>query len=303
MKSPELPIGLVINPVAGRNRGKRAGQAIVRELTKQGVPHVVIIGASTEDCIQQVTTASPNVRGFLLVGGDGLVFSLLQHKEFRTKPFSVFPAGSGNDFARTMGFSRRVQKNVRNLLNSIHAPQRIDAGYALVGTDRDPKWFVGHISLGFVSRVNERANNVRLPLGSFGYIYALLVELLVDRIDTFSVTMSGTTAQRKALVMVVMNLPMLGGGIRLAPAASAVDGKLNLVEVAPASRRRLFSVLPRLATARHEGLPEVEISTVKEILLDGADMLAYADGDYVGTAPVHVQSKPRELLVWKPIPE
>lgn len=300
--SPHPLIGVIINPAAGRNRGKRAGVAVVRELMRHDVAHLVIIGASTEDSVAQVIAASSQVQGFLLVGGDGLVHTMLQIEKFRAKPFGIFPAGSGNDFARALGFSAKPAKNVRELLRSLAKPQRIDAGFALVGPQRAPRWFAGHMSVGFVSRVTQRANEIRLPLGAFGYIYALLRELLTGRIDTFTVTQSGKTTRREALAMVIMNVSMLGGGIRLAPSASVVDGKLDFVEISPATRRRLFSVLPKLAAAQHENLPEVLISPVTELSLDGTDLEAYADGDFIGSAPIQVQSKPEALLVWLPTP-
>lgn len=159
------------------------------------------------------------------------------------------------------------------------------------------------MGLGLIARINRRANAYPLPLGSAGYQVALLRELVAGRMHEWTVTVDGDTREVTGLLVAIMNLPTLGGGIRLAPQALPDDGLLDVVVVSDATRRRVFSVLPLLATAKHERLPEVTIERVREVTIDGPDLLTYADGDPVGNSRLTVRVEPGALRVWAPIPE
>lgn len=296
-------VALVVNPTAKRGRGATTGRRVEAALHSRGIGTEFIAGVSPSHTLELAREAASRVAGFVIVGGDGLVSLMLQAAEVRALPFAVFPAGSGNDFALAFGFRARPDHFVSDLFSSRHSPKRIDAATAHLSGAAEPVWFAASLGLGLIARVNRRANSYRLPLGPLGYQIALLRELLSGRDFEFTVQRDDNTAEaRRALLVSVMNLQTQGGGIRLAPNASFDDGELDLVEVAPASRRRLFSVLPLLATAKHERLPEVSIRRIREAQIAGPDMLSFADGDALGEASMRVRIEPGALTVWVPTP-
>jgi diacylglycerol kinase (ATP) len=98
------------------------------------------------------------------------------------------------------------------------------------------------------------------------------------------------------------NLPQLGGGMRLAPAARIDDGLLDLVIVKEIPKRTLLSVFPKVYNGRHVGHPVVRMArtTRAEITIDRT-MTMYGGGEPLREVragePVVVEVVPGGLAV------
>lgn len=292
---------MIINPASGRGKARRAGRTLVAALKKAGVSVETVVTLSRESCEMKTRELAPLVDGFVLAGGDGLVSSMVQLPEFRAKPFAVFPAGTGNDFAAAFSFSAKPGRFVAELLQSFGSAITVDAGTVAHPALARPLWFASHVCFGLVARVNARANGYRFSLGSLGYKYALIREILTGRFDRYRYSRDGRVRDTTELLMTVMNTPMLGGGIRLVPRADPRDGELDIITVARATRRRIVSVLPLLATARHEHLPEIQIEKQTRFTIGGDDLEVYADGDVLGVGPADIAVQPAALQLWVPV--
>ena len=97
---------LLINPAAGRGRGARVGAVVAQDLRSRGLDVQVVIGACPAESAQQAVRSVAAGCGALVVcGGDGIVHLTLNAVAGTTVPLGVVPAGSGNDFARSLGSS------------------------------------------------------------------------------------------------------------------------------------------------------------------------------------------------------
>lgn len=303
------PYGVVVNPSSALGRGARVARAVLAAFRAAGRPAIEISGADAADCGARVRDACRSgLRGLVLVGGDGLIGTVLQIEEARRLPIGVVPAGSGNDFARQFDLPRRPRRAVERILTSEHAPISVDLG-TVARPGHELHWFAGGLSIGFDAAINRRANAIRLPLGPVRYHLALLIELVTLRSRRFTVAVAGAGGGAVAtdragaggehsfmgLLATVMNTRTIGGGIPLAPRASVHDGALNLVEVTHGTGLRVFSVLGLLARGRHEDLPEVTITPVTRVIVSAGAEIAFADGDYVGAGPFDVRVAPGAL--------
>lgn len=294
----QLPLGVVVNPHSALGRGRRAGRRVAELLASRGLPVTVLSGGDQAGCALAIRRAAPNVRGFLLVGGDGLLSTFLQIPEARQKPFAIVPAGSGNDFAREFGVPRHQPgKALRRALHAEARPRRVDA--LVVGTpDGVERWVGCGFSLGFDARINRRANAIRLPIGPLRYQVALLAEVLAGGSRTFELKLDGETRHSPGLLTTVMNTRTLGGGIPITPGADPEDGQLDVISVTEVSRRRLLSVLGLLARGKHPGLPEVTIERGRRVRLASPGEIGYADGERVGEGPFDIRVAEGALTVW-----
>ncbi|UOQ60001.1 diacylglycerol kinase [Leucobacter rhizosphaerae] len=286
--APQLPIGLVVNPASALGRGRRVAQRVRRALDALGVPSVVIAAASAAECQEAVRSAvAAGLRALILVGGDGLVGTVLQVDAARELPIGIVPAGSGNDFARQFRLSRDPDRAVARILAAEVRPREVDLG--VVETPGGERWFAGGLSVGFDAAINRRANAIRLPLGPLRYQIALVTELLRLQPRHFTVSWPGAHRPFRGLLATTMNIRTLGGGIPIAPRAEVDDGRFDLVLVDECSRLRVFSVLGHLVRGRHERLPEVAIVRTAVVRIEAGDEVAYADGERVGTGPFEVR--------------
>ncbi|MFC5339119.1 diacylglycerol/lipid kinase family protein [Leucobacter denitrificans] len=296
--SNTAPFGVVVNPRSALGRGARSAKKVLRALERASIPARVITGRDAIHCQQRVREEcqTGELRGLILIGGDGLIGLVIQVPEARDLPIGIVPAGSGNDFASQFALSHHPARAIARILAAEPRPQRVDLGVVSLPNGRT-HWFAGALNVGFDAAINRRANAIGLPLGPLRYQLGLLAELTVLKSRRF--TISGDAGERtfSGLLATVMNTRAVGGGIPLAPRASVTDGELNLVEVTHAGKLRVLSVLGRLARGTHESLPEVTITKVRHIRIEADAEIAYSDGEPVGTGPFEVHIAPGALTL------
>lgn len=100
---------------------------------------------------------------------------------------------------------------------------------------------------------------------------------------------------------VTANGPSYGGGMRIAPAASLVDGLLDLVWVRSIPRRTLLAVFPKVFSGRHIGHSAVAAAQSRTVRLRSIPGgMLYADGELVGRVDSEsavIAAAPRALVV------
>jgi diacylglycerol kinase (ATP) len=150
---------LVINPVAGQGKGTTVGTYVAGWLSQRKIPYTIITGNSSialADHLSVFIEKNPDSKGVIAVGGDGLLHIILQRVTPAQIPFTVIPAGTGNDFVRTLGWDLANFEAQLTAVTS-NEPSSIDLGLV------DGEWFGAILSTGFDSVVNEKANTMQWP--------------------------------------------------------------------------------------------------------------------------------------------
>ena len=98
-----------------------------------------------------------------------------------------------------------------------------------------------------------------------------------------------------------MNFKAEGGGVPMAPAASACDGKLSFCEAAGIPKWRTFLCLPFLVAAKHTSIHGFSVTDAKDCTIRlSRPMVVHADGEYCGeVTEVHFHCLPGKLRVLK----
>lgn len=286
---------IVINPIAGRGKGTLFGRRAMDFFDNHGVPYRMITGASAEHTSRNLTSflsQEKNCQGIVAVGGDGLVHLVLQHVANTSIPLAVLPAGTGNDFCRSLGWPL---DNVELILrNAISKPSsRIDLGIV------DGEWFGAILSTGFDSLVNERANTMKWPKGPSKYNVAILLELLGFKPRMYEIEIDGQRFSTRAMLIAIGNGQSYGGGMRVCPNANLNDDLLDVMVLSPISKLKFLRVFPRVYAGTHIKHPAVKILRGKRVCIHSV-AVAYADGERVGALPVEAESVPSALLTWRP---
>ena len=140
---------VAINPHSGNGRGAGIGERVTRYLDSQSVSYLPVAALSAtqlSDALRKLTSEN-SYKGIIAVGGDGLAHLVLQICVPLHLPFAVVPAGTGNDFVRTLGWNL---ENIEPFLHRVITtePTAIDLGNV------DSEWFGAILSTGFDSVVN-----------------------------------------------------------------------------------------------------------------------------------------------------
>lgn len=284
---------IAINPHSGNGRGSEVAVEVIRYLALHDISYRSIAAANADELTSQLTREieSKSYQGLIAVGGDGLAHLVMQICVPQNLPFAVIPAGTGNDFVRSLGWSL---DDIEPLLQRITTsqPTPIDLGNA------DSEWFGAILSTGFDSVVNERANQLKWPSGPQRYNVAIALELPRFKATTYEITCDGETFTTEAMLVAVGNGKSYGGGMNICPQAQMNDGLFDLIILEPVSKVEFLKVFPRVYSGSHVTHPKIRSMRAKKVTIN-AKAVAYADGERIGPAPVSAECVKDAGLTWK----
>ena len=284
-----------MNPAAGRG-GIRAKLPRLLEIFRaHGITRSYETKVAGDEELLALRAVSEGARTVVAVGGDGtcgrIADALLKsHAQCR---LTVLPAGTGNDFAKTLGVDEYEPQQIAALVRR-GDEMKIDVGWA------DGHYFLNSCGFGFDASVLEASNRVRRLKGDAVYIYAALKQLFSYRgIDVLANGAPGIS-RGSMLMVTASNGRYLGGAFQIAPRASVLDGRLdacffrdsNVVE-----RVRLFVGVMR---GTHTRMPSVSSVSVQQMTLSFASAPSMEmDGELrvARSRTVELRCVPRALSV------
>jgi diacylglycerol kinase (ATP) len=287
---------IVVNPISGGGKGAVLGTEVAGYFSSKGLPYQVITANSAGKLrinLEVFLDAHlESCDGVIAVGGDGLVHLVLQLVVPRKIPFTVVPAGTGNDFVRALGWSL---DEITTQLDSVtsKAPQAIDLGLV------DSEWFGAILSTGFDSVVNERANLLKWPKGPMKYNVAIALELPKFKPLKYLIELDGQVVETEAMLIAVGNGNSYGGGMKVCPGAVMTDGLFEIMVLRPVSKVEFIKVFPKVFSGKHVSHRQVDIYQSRRVSIQ-AEAIAYADGDRVGGLPVKAECIANAGLSWTP---
>lgn len=283
---------VAINPHSGNGRGARVAADVTRYLADRKFSFHIVAASDAVALTREISSEldSAKYAGVIGVGGDGLAHLVLQLSVPRQVPFAIVPAGTGNDFVRSLGWSlEKIEPLLKRVTSS--EPTSIDLGNV------DSEWFGAILSTGFDSVVNERANRLAWPKGPQRYNLAIALELARFKPIEYEITCDGNTFSTEAMLVAVGNGKSYGGGMNICPAAQLHDGLFDVVILEPVSKVEFIKTFPKVYSGSHLSHPAVKTLRAKKVTIS-ANAIAYADGERIGPAPVSAESIKDAGLTW-----
>jgi len=257
----------------------------------------------------------------LLFGGDGTIHRHLGQLVNLGLPVLVVPAGSGNDFATSLGLPRvrnslaawqtflQGRENVRTTDLGTITPL---ADGATGDPGLDPRYYSCVAGVGIDAAVAERANRMpRWLRGHGGYALSLApaiftfapfpLKILIPCEGRDFTQQWTPRSDRPTLIAAFANTPLYGGGMKVAPQAKMDDGVLDVCVVGGVDPFKLFCMFPTVYAGRHLSIKEVEYFQVSRVRVETEyPMDVYADGEFVCRTPIEVAVQPGVLKVIAP---
>jgi diacylglycerol kinase (ATP) len=212
---------------------------------------------------------------------------------------AIIPAGTGNDAAAMLGMPlTNTAESMRLVLEGLSRPKKIDA--IKVSHGGKVTWALGSASAGFDALAAARANAISWPKGPMRYYVAMLLELAKFKPIKYQSVVDGTPRDFEAMLCVVSNTGIYGGGMLVVPGASVTDAKLDVLLVKKMSRLKFVTIFPRVYKGTHITDKDVEIFKASRISITASGMPIYSDGEYVGQAPFEAEVVPGALTIIAP---
>ncbi|MET8474396.1 diacylglycerol kinase [Streptomyces sp. NPDC006422] len=289
-------ITLFVNPTAGRGRGAQAAQPAASALRAAGFQVRTVVGTDADDALVRArATVAEGTGALVAVGGDGLVNLALQAVAGTGTPLGVVAVGTGNDFARALGLPIRDPAAAGRLVaDALKGGRTRAVDLGRIGDH----WFGTVLASGFDSRVNDRGNRMRLPLGRFKYDLSIALELATFKAVPFKLTLDdGTVREVAATLIAVGNGTSYGGGMRICADADMGDGLFDVTVVGDCSRTTLLKVFPRVYKGTHLDHPAVTVHRAARVELAAEHITGYADGEPVGALPLVAECVPGAVRI------
>ena len=243
------PTCVIYNPAAGRGKAER----LLTELKESLHADMALWPTDRAGHAVDLATRAAD-EGFgriIAAGGDGTVHEVANgvlRSPRRDVMFSVWPVGSANDYAYSLGmgvwWKKRHEAPPTEVLE-------VDVG-RVTATGRE-RYFVCNLGVGFNGMVNGEARRTRwlagMPLYAWAFVKSIVKHFATP---TLTIRFDDKEVTAPTLALSVLN-GQREGNFPLRPEASLTDGLLDYMHATRLKRWQLIRYLPAMATGR---LPE-----------------------------------------------
>lgn len=255
-------------------------------------------------------------RKFIAVGGDGTVHDVLNgiasfiewksetgsDVTFADFTVAVLPVGSGNDWIKSVGVPRKMEKAVDLLAAGTLARQDVvrvtvlDQASLPAEKPIAVSYMINVGGIGIDARVCERVNAKKTQGKRGKKLYvSSLIHAIRHRVPAFArVVCDGERVFDGAFLSMAFGVGKYsGGGMRQTPAAVIDDGLLDMTIIPDLPLMRIAREVPRLFTGSFLKVPELVVSKSRNITVypygSSEAEPVEVDGEVVGRAPVRFE--------------
>jgi diacylglycerol kinase (ATP) len=285
---------VIFNPAAGRGLAARHLDSLRRALAGRAAFRPTQGPGHAEELAHRAAE-----EGFPLVGaagGDGTLHEVANGLLRADRPgtgLAVYPIGSANDYAYTLGLAAGWWERLDAAVD-LHP---VDVGVA-TAPDGRRRHFLNALGLGLNGAINLESRRIQRLRGLARYGFAMLRAL--GRHFThplMSVTVDDTTRRAPTLALSVA-LGRREGNFLLAPAAELDDGLFDYLHAGPVSRWELLRYVPALIAgglpAEHPRLWRGRCRHVQ--LTSEAPLTVHVDGEFFTLPEEDVRSLEVHIL-------
>ncbi|MEP6848838.1 MAG: diacylglycerol kinase family protein [Acidobacteriota bacterium] len=314
-----LPL-VIVNPksAAGSTKGKWA--EIASDLRTHFGPFNVAFTKWHGDGIELAKRGIENGRKLIIAcGGDGTINEVANGilETGEDIEMGILPSGTGGDFRRTIEMPQTMREAARALRTG--ETKTIDVGKVTFQNFQDEavsRYFLNVSSFGLAASIIERVKSDTslswLPIdalrGKASFAVSTLQQILSPSVSRICVKIDDSEEKPMDTVnFCVANARYFGGGMKIAPEASLVDGFFDVVNIGDISTAKIILNAHMLYRGTHLDLPEVKSKRARRIEARSADASVEihieADGELPGKLPVIYEIVPAALRLRVPKPK
>lgn len=314
------PLVIVNNAAA---KARHAWPIVRKHLEAGGIDYDICETTKPGDATTQTRTAlRSGVTTIAVIGGDGTLSEAAQgFFEFSSRledlpsqingdaQLAILPAGTGDDFARSlMGRREPLEKWIDILISHCKPGEEnvrlVDVLYGLCDGYKTPFICLNASTMGIggetAARVAAQGNFMRRFSGEARFAAAALAALAGWRERRVRVSIDDREVMDGQMnLTAVANALYAGGGMMLSPEAKIDDGKLDVVTASGLNRAHVVRELARIHKGGHIANPMVKIVQGEGVSIETFSaedaMPIEADGNVRGLTPVEFRIMPKAL--------
>lgn len=232
---------LIVNPIAGNGRAKEIGEEAAGLLKEKGVDFFLHLtdhpGHATELAREAAARGAETVIAF---GGDGTITETAAGLRHTKTALGIVPAGTGNDFIKTIGTPKDWREALEFILS--HPARPVDSGMM------NDRFFLNVCGAGFDVMVLDFAESAKKHArGIWPYLYGVIRAITAFRPFKMHIEIGDDIVlDQPCMICSIGNGRYIGGGIPITPLAEVKDGVFELLVVDAVPRWKIPFYLPSL---------------------------------------------------------
>jgi diacylglycerol kinase (ATP) len=293
-------VTVIVNPASGRGRGSRLLPDIRRTFAAVGVTDVRLTERPGDEKRLAALALQDGATTIVACGGDGTWSNAANAilEAGSTCRLALLAAGTGNDFAKTVGAPARDLAATARL--AVEGPDMlVDVGRI------ENRYFLNVTGFGFDIAVLDDLENIPMLTGDLLYLGAALRQLFRFRGLTIDIATAAVARGARAhLMLIIANGKNFGGMFKIAPDARIDDGMLDAISILDASPLTRISMLAAAPSGKHVRNALVRSEQAASFTLTFAAPPAYeTDGEYnrASSSTIEIACVPRALRVATPL--
>lgn len=283
-------IGFIVNPTAGRGRGRRLWESFASTLSVFGESTVWYSERPGHATELARAAADAGYQRVGAVGGDGTLAEVVNGLVGTDTALGIVPGGTGNDFVRGLGVPLEMKSAAELLFTG--ETRKVDLGKIESGP-----YFINVAGVGFDAEVARTVNSYPKYLGgTIPYLAGIATTLWRYKPYPVEIELDGTVLRRDIFLVAIGNASSYGGGMKICPDAKIDDGLFSVCIGSDIGRLEVLRLVPSIYSGGHVGHPKVEILTAKHIEIRSPHPVpGMADGELVGAVPLAYDILPGAL--------
>ena len=282
----------IVNPAAGKGAGAKIAARLASELAAAGMSVDIVSTPGPGEAARLASHAvEDGYQRVIAVGGDGTANEVANGLVGTNVALGLYPIGSGNDFARALGYPRKRSK-VAAFLGSARE-RRIDVG------EVNGRVFVNAAGVGIDGHVAERVVASSRVVGpTLGYFVGSIVSIATYRPRQMRMRIDGAERAGRHLMVVAANGTHFGSGMRVAPDAKLDDGLLDIIVGGDLGRWPSLVALAKLYRGTHVDGRTILAFKARSLDVDfDSPQPMQADGEASRADGLRIRVRPRSLTV------
>lgn len=273
----------IVNPISGKGKTLKAVDRIKKVCEEENLDYEIYFTEYPKDAtkIARKNRFTKNI--IYSVGGDGTLNEVLNGIVGTKNLLGVIPAGSGNDFYKTLS--------------------KIDEEYPVIDIGKvNDRYFINIISIGIDAEV---ANNVSLmkkrkvPTNQI-YNASLIYTFFKYKYKDIELSIDEKEQKKgKCTILTICNGQVYGGGYKIAPSAKLTDGYFDVYYVEKVNKPQLPSLINMLKQGIHEKHNKVHKSQATKIKFKcDKELVCNIDGEIMTAKKFNVKIIPNAITIY-----
>lgn len=300
---------MLINPSARSNQASEAAAKAIpfieaqlqAESTNRSVKIYRTLGQG--DAKRFIEDNAIGYQSIIAIGGDGLIHEaingLMTLPEEQRPQLGIIPCGNGDDFARSLGISRKPLESMNQLL--VSSPMQIDIPRV------NATYFNETLSFGLDAAIALQTMKLRKETKQTGTSLYLRcgIDQLKNHREIYQATIQLDHKQpckTNLYMLAVQNGSFYGGGFKICPKANLCDGLLDICyAVPPLSFFQGVQLFLRAKSGKHITNKHIRLAQASKISIQFDRLIpAQTDGELLRDSKFEIEMNEKAISVLVP---